>query len=103
MAVKRTDLDEAIAMAARAAGANLVENAGVESASFDKAAGLWTIKSENGQSYKARCLVCADGAPSKLATSLGIVTRAPDGVCSRQCAPPLLGGDPPPDAPPPLC
>ena len=28
-------------------------------------------------------LVCADGAPSKLATQLGIVTRPPDSTCSR--------------------
>ncbi|XP_035689996.1 conditioned medium factor receptor 1-like [Branchiostoma floridae] len=30
-----------------------------------------------------RVLVCADGAPSKLATKLGIVKRPPDGSCSR--------------------
>lgn len=28
-------------------------------------------------------LVCADGAPSRLATQLGIVKRAPDSICSR--------------------
>ena len=28
-------------------------------------------------------LVCADGAPSKLATQLGIVSRPPDSTCSR--------------------
>ena len=28
-------------------------------------------------------LVCADGAPSRLATQLGIITRPPDSSCSR--------------------
>ena len=28
-------------------------------------------------------LVCADGAPSRLATQLGLVTRPPDSTCSR--------------------
>lgn len=28
-------------------------------------------------------LVCADGAPSRLATKLGIVTKPPDSTCSR--------------------
>lgn len=28
-------------------------------------------------------LVCADGAPSRLATQLGIVSRPPDSSCSR--------------------
>jgi hypothetical protein len=28
-------------------------------------------------------LVCADGAPSKLATQLGLVTKPPDSTCSR--------------------
>jgi len=50
---------------------------------FDKAAGLWTVTVENGKSYTARVLVCADGAPSALATKLGYVTEPPQGVCSR--------------------
>lgn len=32
---------------------------------------------------KARVLVCADGATSKLATKLGYCTEPPKGVCSR--------------------
>lgn len=32
---------------------------------------------------KFQVLVCADGAPSKLATHLGIVSRPPDSTCSR--------------------
>jgi len=33
--------------------------------------------------YFARCLICADGAPSRLARQLGIVTEEPQGTCSR--------------------
>ncbi len=50
--------------------------------------GLWTVsvgdEKNVTQTYKARVLVCADGAGSGLATKLGIVTTPPDGVCSRQ-------------------
>jgi len=33
--------------------------------------------------YKARILVCADGAPSKLGTQLGYIKGPPTGTCSR--------------------
>ena len=51
---------------------------------FDSSTGLWTISIE-GSDVKpmGRVLVCADGAPSKLATQLGVVKQAPQGVCSR--------------------
>ena len=32
-------------------------------------------------------LVLADGAPSRLATKLGMITRPPDGTCSRAYIP----------------
>ena len=32
---------------------------------------------------QARVLVCADGAPSRLANELGLVTTPPTGSCSR--------------------
>ena len=32
---------------------------------------------------QGRVLVCADGAPSKLATQLGLVKNPPTGSCSR--------------------
>ncbi|KAI8502859.1 hypothetical protein Bbelb_195610 [Branchiostoma belcheri] len=84
LACKRWWLDEAIAMAAKRAGANLQENSGVKDAVFDAKSGLWTVYLEDSnKTYKARILVCADGAPSKLATKLGIVKRPPDGSCSR--------------------
>jgi len=94
MAVKRVDLDIAIAYKARETGANLMEEHNVQAAKFDKTTGLWTIscgsdEKQTTAEFKARVLVCADGAGSGLATKLGIVTTPPDGVCSRQF---LAGG-----------
>lgn len=36
------------------------------------------------RTYRARVLVCADGAQSALARKLGIVKDPPNSVCSRQ-------------------
>jgi flavin-dependent dehydrogenase len=85
IACKRMHLDEAIARAAQQAGADLREKTPVIDAKFNKETGLWTIILEDGltNSFQCRVLVCADGAPSKLATKLGLVTRPPDGSCSR--------------------
>ncbi|XP_025090280.1 conditioned medium factor receptor 1-like isoform X2 [Pomacea canaliculata] len=84
IAIKRTHLDEAIAKAAKRIGADLREEAPVKDAKLDKEAGLWTISIEDDErTFRSRVLVCADGAPSKLATELGLVTRPPDSTCSR--------------------
>ena len=78
IAIKRLDLDEAIAMTAKAAGADLKCGS-----TFDKDKGLWTVSTAEGASYQARTLVCADGAQSGLARKLGIVVGEPQGSCSR--------------------
>jgi geranylgeranyl reductase family protein len=83
IAVKRTHLDEAIAMTAKKAGADLKEECSVEKADLDKSTGLWTLTLQDGKTFQARVLVCADGATSKLATTLGIVTTPPSSQCSR--------------------
>ncbi|XP_002733821.1 conditioned medium factor receptor 1-like [Saccoglossus kowalevskii] len=84
IACKRINLDNAIAMAAKRAGVHLRENCSVSKAVFDKKQGLWTISLEGvGITYKARVLVCADGAPSTLGRSLGLVKTPPGGTCSR--------------------
>ena len=92
IAVKRTHLDEAIAMAAKKAGADLRENHSVTAATFDKSAGLWTVSVDitsddsdkvTKAQFTARVLVCADGAQSALARQLGYVLEEPQGVCSR--------------------
>jgi len=84
IAVKRTHLDEAIARRAQEVGADLKENHNVKGATFDEKAGLWTVTLEDSDViFKARVLVCADGATSKLAMDLGIVKTHPTGSCSR--------------------
>ncbi|XP_048251963.1 conditioned medium factor receptor 1-like [Haliotis rufescens] len=84
LACKRIHLDEAIAMAAKRAGADLREECSVDEAIFDKNKGLWTVTLDNSDTrFTARVLVCADGAQSRLATKLGLVTRPPDSTCSR--------------------
>ena len=84
IAIKRTHLDEAIAMTARKAGADLREECSVEGAELDKKTGMWTLKlQDDPQVFRCKVLVCADGATSKLATSLGIVKTPPDSQCSR--------------------
>jgi len=82
-AVKRINLDVRIARAAQRKGADLKEGFEVTAATFDKSAGLWTVTAANGSKVRARVLVCADGATSRLATKLGYCTEAPKGVCSR--------------------
>lgn len=62
---------------------DLKEGFEVTGATFDAAAGLWTVTSASGATVKGRLLICADGATSGLATKLGYCTEAPRGVCSR--------------------
>jgi menaquinone-9 beta-reductase len=84
IAIRRIFMDARIAAAATAAGAELVERYGVANAAFDAEAGLWTLEPDSGgQTYRARALVIADGALSRLARSLGYVDTPPDAVCSR--------------------
>lgn len=82
-AIKRIVCDERIARRAAEAGAQLVENAAVASVKLDDD-GLWTVACEDGRRFRATMLVAADGATSRIARSLGVVTTAPDAVASRQ-------------------
>lgn len=60
------------------------ENSSVDEAKFDSGKGLWTVTLDNSDvTYQGRVLVCADGATSRLAGKLGLVTQAPQGSCSR--------------------
>ncbi|GAM27555.1 hypothetical protein SAMD00019534_107310 [Acytostelium subglobosum LB1] len=88
IAVKRIYLDEKIAKAAKRMGAELHENTTVQEAKFDRSTGLWTIQCFGSEdnvpvTFRARCLVCADGSPSATARQLGYVNTEPNGVCSR--------------------
>jgi len=81
--VKRINLDKRIAWKARDTGCDLKERFEVTDAKFDKSAGMWTVTAADNKTVRARLLVCADGATSRLATKLGYCTEAPAGVCSR--------------------
>jgi len=85
IAIKRAVLDERIARAAVAAGAELAEASPLSSAQFSAPERAWTIScgGRPPREYRARVLVAADGALSRLARSLGLVTTPPDAVCSR--------------------
>jgi geranylgeranyl reductase family protein len=84
VAIKRIFLDARIARAAEAAGARLVERYSVADVCFDPALGEWTIVGDgSGPAYRARALVVADGAMSRLGRRLGLVDGPPEAVCSR--------------------
>ena len=86
--IKRIDLDEKIAKAASRAGAKLVEGRTVTDARFFPIEDMWTVETatEDGikkRDYRARVLICADGAPSAMARKLRIVKTEPNGISSR--------------------
>jgi flavin-dependent dehydrogenase len=58
-----------------------------QNATFLEDKGLWKVECVNEKDeprvYYARVLVCADGAPSRLARQLGYVKTEPQGTCSR--------------------
>lgn len=85
--IKRVVLDEKMVAAAQRMGSVLVEGVNIVDASFSRISGIWTLEGRvEGPAtvyYKARALVCADGAPSKLARNLGIIQTDPNAVCSR--------------------
>jgi len=82
-AIKRIICDERIARRAAAAGVELYENANVAGATLE-ADDLWTVRCHDGRQLRAKMLVAADGANSRLARALGVVTTPPQAVASRQ-------------------
>ncbi len=82
-AIKRRICDERIARRAADAGAELIEDASVVGAEIERD-GLWTVRCKDGKRVRARILVAADGAASRLARSLGVVDTPASGVASRQ-------------------
>src|SRR5690242_16366554 len=63
----------------------LVEEYPVGSVEFSPAEGLWTVHHRNQAlpPFRARALVAADGALSRVARSLGLVNEPPEAICSR--------------------
>jgi len=83
IAIKRRIMDEKVVKAAVKAGAKLVENFNVMNVKFSKDNNYWIINSDRiKKSYKARVLVIADGATSRLGRSLGLVEGLPQATCS---------------------
>ena len=85
IAIRRIGLDAKMARAAVRAGAELVEDFAAGATEFSKSEGLWTVHHKRGRRppFRARVLVAADGALSRVARSLGLVKTAPDAICSR--------------------
>eukprot|EP01104_Vermistella_antarctica_P010761 TRINITY_DN2899_c0_g1_i2.p1 TRINITY_DN2899_c0_g1~~TRINITY_DN2899_c0_g1_i2.p1 ORF type:complete len:509 (+),score=70.27 TRINITY_DN2899_c0_g1_i2:390-1916(+) len=90
LTVQRVVLDQQIAAAAVSAGALLVEEMEATNLEFHPKSRSWSITckdqsvdGESSVSFEATVVVAADGAVSKLARSIGVVTSAPNTVCSR--------------------
>jgi geranylgeranyl reductase family protein len=83
IAIKRTVLDELMARAAARAGAELVDGWPVQGARLSAGDDAWSIRRADGASFRARALVAADGANSRLARSLGVLSGPPQAICSR--------------------
>lgn len=84
IAIKRKILDEKMINAAIKQGAKLIEEYSVTDATLSPEKKFWTIKSDATETiYRAKILIIADGAPSRLARKLGIVKTAPEATCSR--------------------
>ena len=81
-AIRRMICDERIARAAATAGAELIEGAAVSDVKLEL--GVWAVRCKDGRRFSARCLIAADGAKSKIARSLGVVTTGANSVASRQ-------------------
>lgn len=82
-AIKRIICDERIARRAAEAGAELIEEANVVGADLERD-GLWTVRCRGGRTYRGRVLIAADGATSRLARTLGVVTTPASGVAGRR-------------------
>lgn len=86
-AIKRKICDAAIVRRAQEVGAELFENADCETAVLETEGehkGKWTVTCRDGQIFRAKILIAADGAASQLSRNLGIVKGAPDAMASRQ-------------------
>lgn len=80
-AIRRIVCDERIASAAQTAGAMLFENASVVQATRHT---KWTVRCKDGRQFRGRCLIAADGAKSRIARALGVVTTGSNSAASRQ-------------------
>ncbi len=82
-AVKRRVADERIARRAVEVGADLHEAASVAEAVLG-GDGSWTVRCRDGRVFRGSVLVAADGATSRLAARLGVVSGPAAGVAGRR-------------------
>ncbi len=84
MSIKREIMDEKMVRAAVREGAKLIEEYNVKEVKFLKNKKFWEVKSFNKEQgiIKAKVLIAADGATSKISRSLGILDSPPEAVCS---------------------
>lgn len=84
IAIKRKILDEMMMNSALDQGAKLVEEYPVSNAILSSEKNEWTITSEsNNEYYRAKILIIADGASSRLGRILGYIDGSPQAICSR--------------------
>ncbi|MEM7135815.1 MAG: NAD(P)/FAD-dependent oxidoreductase [Myxococcota bacterium] len=81
-AIRRMVCDQEIANMAAEAGADLIEAAAATDT--DLCGSEWQVKCKDGRVFLGSVLVAADGASSKVARSLGVVTRPSNSAASRQ-------------------
>ncbi|MHA2357672.1 MAG: geranylgeranyl reductase family protein [Candidatus Heimdallarchaeaceae archaeon] len=84
ISIKREILDEKIARAAEHEGAKLIDEYNVKKVKFSEKKEEWEITPHNKEQgkIKAKVLIAADGATSKIARDLGVLNTPPDAVCS---------------------
>ncbi len=84
ISIKREIMDYKMALAAKREGADLIDEYNVKETKFSEKQQLWTISSHdvNQKKIKAKALIAADGAVSKIARSLGIINTPPQAVSS---------------------
>lgn len=80
-AIRRWVCDERIARAAERQGAELFEEAAVRETTLSD---RWTVTCKDGRVFVGRSLIAADGAKSKIARALGVVTTGANSAASRQ-------------------
>lgn len=81
--IRRSICDERIARSAAVAGAELHEGASVAETVLG-GDGLWSVRCNDGRTFRAPVLVAADGATSRIARKLGIVEGAAQATASRR-------------------
>ncbi len=84
IAIKREIADYRMVQAAIREGAQFADEYNVKETKFSEKKKYWTIQAfdKHKKKIRARVLIAADGAVSKIARTLGVVKNPPDAVCT---------------------